>query len=186
MVYRVQIRAGVTLWCVAKVSMAARVIHFGLDDCYRVKVLHRAGYEIEGCTNLSQLRDALESHVEPDAVMMNDSYGSVPFQAIPLTRSLIPAPIVLFPNPGRICPIDQIDLIVPAFTPPQEWLLDLANLIIHFRIVRARLRFIREQSETLCRESAAVRDRSSRERLRARRLMKFRFPSPFDSNGSSK
>jgi len=26
--------------------MAARVIHFGYDDCYRVQVLRTAGYEV--------------------------------------------------------------------------------------------------------------------------------------------
>lgn len=170
----------------ANISMAARLIHFGLDDCYRVNVLRRAGYEIDDCTSLVQLREALESNAEADAVMLNGVHGSIPFQAISITRSRIPAPIVLFTNPGHTYPIDKIDLIVPAFTRPTEWLLDLAKLIIHYRTVRSRSQLIREHSEMLRRQSAQARAKSLRDRLLARQAIKFGFPSPFNSDGSSK
>jgi hypothetical protein len=147
--------------------MAARVIHFGVDDCYRLSVLRRAGYVIEDCSNLIQLRDALEA--DADAVMLNDSHGSVPENAISLARSRTLAPIVLFPNSKRSYPTEQIDLVVPTFTPPQEWLLELANLIVHSRAVQEYSRLLQEQSQQLCLESAQAREKSREERARARR-----------------
>jgi len=147
--------------------MAARVIHFGVDDCYRLSVLRRAGYIIHDCSNLIQLGAALEA--DADAVMVNDSDGSVPEHAISLARSRSSAPIVLFPNSSRIYRADQIDLVVPTFTPPQEWLLELANLIVHSRAVQECSRLLQEQSEQLCRESAQVREKSREEQARSRR-----------------
>jgi hypothetical protein len=167
--------------------MAARVIHFGPDDCYRLNVLRRAGYDIAGCNNLVELCKTLESDAEADAVLVNDSQGSIPLQAISTTRSRTSAPIILFPHPIRTYDADKIDLLVAAFTPPEEWLLDLANLIIHFRTVRAVSRLIRGQSEMLRRESAAAaRAKSLDERRRARQIKRSSFPSSFNPNSSSK
>src|SRR5947207_11384797 len=117
--------------------MAARVIHFGVDDCYRLSVLRRAGYDIDDCDNLNQLQAALESRADADAVMVNDSTGAVPEFAISLARSRSSAPIILFPNSSRTYGSEEVDLIVPCFTPPEEWLLKLANLIVRSRTLRA-------------------------------------------------
>lgn len=165
--------------------MAARVIHFGLDDCYRLNVLRRAGYDIADCNNLVELCNALESDTEADAVMVNDSQGSIPLQVISTTRSRTAAPIILFPHSRRTYNAAKIDLMVAAFTPPEEWLLDLANLIIHFRTVRAMSQLIRGQSERLRRESAAARAKSVSERRRACQIMRS-IPSPFDPDSTSK
>jgi hypothetical protein len=149
--------------------MAARVIHFGVDVCYRLNVLRRAGYVISNCSNLIQLGAALDTGADADAVMINDSDGSVPEHAISLARSRTLAPIVLFPNSKRSYPTEQIDLVVPTFTPPQEWLLELANLIVHSRAVQEYSRLLQEQSQQLCLESAQAREKSREERARARR-----------------
>jgi hypothetical protein len=149
--------------------LAARVIHFGVDDCYRLSVLRRAGYVIHDCSNLIQLCAALDADAETDAVMVNDSDGSVPEHAISLARSRSSAPIVLFPNSSRSYRTDQVDLVVPSFTPPQEWLLDLANLIVHSRAIQEYSRLLQEQSGQLCRESAQAREKSREERARSRR-----------------
>jgi len=79
------------------------------------------------------------------------------------------APIVLFPNSKRSYRTDQVDLVVPSFTPPQEWLLELANLIVHSQAVREHSRFLQEQSGQLRRESAQVREKSREEQARSRR-----------------
>jgi len=149
--------------------MAARVIHFGVDDCYRLSVLRRAGYIIHDCSNLIQLGTALDADADADAVMVNDSDGSVTEHAISLARSRTLAPIVLFPNSKRKYRTDQIDLVVPSFTPPQEWLLELGNLIVHSRAVRECSRLLQEQSQQLRRESEQVRGKSREERARSRR-----------------
>ena len=147
--------------------MAARVIHFGTDDCYRLSVLRRAGYAIDSCSNLVQFQAALD--VEADAIMVDDSDGSLPENVISLARTRSAAPIVLFPHatPADTTP-HQVDLVVPALTPPHEWLLDLANLIIRSRALRASSRLLRQQSGQLRQQSAALREQSRRERARSR------------------
>ncbi len=118
--------------------MAARVIHFGVDDCYRLSVLRRAGYDVDDCSDEIQLRAVLETMGEADAVMVNDSDGSIPESVISLARARCAAPIILFPNASRTYSAEQeVDLVVPSFTPPQEWLLKLANLIVRSRTLRA-------------------------------------------------
>lgn len=166
--------------------MAARVIHFGIDACYRVSVLRRAGYEIEKCNNLDEICGALDSNDETDAVMVNDSDGSLPSDALFLMRTRTTAPIILFPNSARSYRAEEIDLVVPAFTPPEEWLLDLATLIVHTRALRAYSYSLQEQSQLPPRESLAARVRSIRERERARKIAGGKFPSPFNPEVDSK
>jgi len=149
--------------------MAARVIHFGIDDCHRLKVLRTAGYDIDPCSNLIQFRAALESQAEADAIMVDDSDGSVPDEVISLARSRCTAPIILFPHATRSYEAQAVDLVVPVLRPPHEWLLDLANIIIRTRALQASSRLLQAQSQRLCREAAAECDRSARERKRSRR-----------------
>src|SRR5215469_6995503 len=134
--------------------MAARVIHFGMDYCYRLKVLRRAGYEIDACSNLIEFRTALKS--DTDAVMVNDSAGNVPLQAFSPARFHTAAPIILFPDSERAYQTDEIDLVVPSFTPPEDWLLNLATFIEYSRALRATSRTLQEQSEWLRREAKAL------------------------------
>jgi len=151
--------------------LAALVIHFGVDDCYRLRVLRRAGYDIKACSNVVQLRKVLDSQGEADAVMLNDSKGSVPLQVISVVRSRTSAPIVLFPETGRTYETDEIDLVVPSFTPPEKWLLDLANLIVQSRAIRAHSRALRAESELLRQESAAACETAMQEVQRSRDLL---------------
>ncbi len=149
---------------------AARVIHFGFDTCYRLRILRRAGYEVDECSNLVQFRSALQTGT--DAVMVDDADGSVPLQAISFARSRTPAPIILFPDGRRTYNSDDFDLIVPSFTPPQEWLLDLAILIVRSQTIRAYSQLLNEQSERLRREAASLCEKSRNERQRSRELLK--------------
>jgi hypothetical protein len=103
--------------------------------------------------------------------MVNDSDGSVPLQVISVVRSQTSAPITLFPDSGRNYETEEIDLIVPSFTPPEEWLLHLANLIVHSRTVRAYSQVLRQQSELLRQESAAVCETAIQEVQRSRDLL---------------
>lgn len=164
--------------------MAARVIHFGMDACYRLSVLRRAGYDIEHCSDLNELCDALRTDGETDAIMVNDSDGSVPIHAISLVRTRTTAPIVLFPNSNRTYGAAEIDLLVPAFTPPEEWLLDLANLIVHRRALRAYSRSLREESKSLRHKSLAARVKSVRERERPRRIGRVKSPPVLPNSDS--
>ena len=121
----------------AERKLPARVIHIGVDVCYRLGVLRRAGYEIQECANLIEFRSALRSGIDAGAVFVNDSNGRVSPDAFSIARQSTSAPIILFPNSGRTYHIEQIDLIVPCFTPPDKWLRDVANLIVQSRALRA-------------------------------------------------
>jgi hypothetical protein len=135
--------------------VAAKVIHFGVDDCYRINVLRRAGYDITQCSNLVQFRAALDSDADADVVMVTDGDGLMSLQAISMAHARCSAPIIVFPNPGRAYRVEGIDLMVPLFTPPEEWLLDLANLIVRNRVIRAYSRLLQRQSSQAGAESGA-------------------------------
>ena len=147
--------------------MPARLIHLGSDESHRLKVLRRAGYHIDICNNLIEFRSALRSDPEADAVLLNDGDGSVPLEAISLARSRS-APIMLFPHAERVYAPDEVDLRVTSFTPPEEWLLDLANLIVRCRAIRAYSLLLHEHAESLRSETAAVCEKSLMERERSR------------------
>ena len=111
--------------------------------------------------------------------MVNDSDGSVPLQVLSVVRSRTSAPIILFPDSGRTYEAEEIDLVVPSFTPPEKWLLDLANLIVQSRAIRAHSQLLRQQSELLRQESAAVCETAIQEVQRSRDLLdKLRSSSP--------
>lgn len=147
--------------------MAARIIHFGIDECYRLKVLRRAGYEVDDCRNFIQFRSALDCEIAADAVILNDSQGSVPLTAIPLARSRTTAPIILFPYSRRSYLWEQVDLVVPSFTPPKDWLLDFANLILRAGALRAYAELLQEHAEELSRAPAVACQQATQERLRS-------------------
>ena len=94
--------------------MAALDIHFGVDDCYRLRVLRRAGYATRSAAVSSSFENVLDSEGDADAVMVNDSKGFVPLQVISVVRSRTSAPIILFPETGRTYETDEIDLVVPC------------------------------------------------------------------------
>ena len=117
---------------------------------------------------------------------MNDSDGSVPLQLISLARSRCHAPIVLFPYSGRDYRTEDVDLVVPSFTRPEEWLLDLANLIIRSRALRVYSQLLQHQSVVLRQESPAVRETSRKQRQRPGELGRLRPGSPFRGSSDSR
>ena len=133
--------------------MAARVIHFGIDDCYRLNVLKRAGYEIAECSDTEAFYAALKLDVDAAAVIVNDCEGDLPAEAIAFARSQSSIPIILFPNPKRSYDGMEFDLAVPTHTPAEEWLLELANLIVKNRAVRACSQMLQQQSDKQRREA---------------------------------
>ncbi len=152
--------------------MAARVIHFGVDKCQRLNILKRAGYSLDVCSSLVHLRLALNSEIDADVVMMSDDEGSVPAEAISLTRSESLVPVIFFPSSDRSTESAQFDLVVPTFTPPEDWLLDLALLIVRSRAIRDRSQIMIEQSRKLRQGSEEARARSYKERERSRQECK--------------
>jgi hypothetical protein len=125
--------------------MAHKVIHFGSDECHRSMVLRSAGYAVEDCTSLLQLRACLAPGAMADALVVSDTQD-LRREAIDLARSRSSLPIVVFCGTNLAYEESGIDLIVHCLTRPEVWLEQVDAVI-------ARSRAIREQS----RASSAAR-----------------------------
>ncbi len=148
--------------------MGARIIHFGLDDCHRVPVLKCAGYSIADCQSIAQLRTALESTQEAGAVVMTRIEDLAPRFAISITRATSAAPMVLFPGRASSILEPEFDLVVPALTPPEQWLSEMAALIDRSFAIRAHSQVVRAQSALLRQETDRAIRKSQLERMRSR------------------
>lgn len=146
---------------------AARVIHFGPDDCHRLMVLRSAGYAVDDCRSLIQLRTCLTSGDRADALVTSDAEGVEPTEAIALAKTRASIPVVLFRSTTLAYENSSVDLIVHCLTPPEEWLHEVDELIEKCRAIRAQSRALTDQSQQLRRESAATRKCARAERQRA-------------------
>lgn len=142
--------------------MAARVLHFGEDDCHRVTILESAGYRVEQCTSLRQFLADLQAGKERDAIFITERDGVSPAEAAAVARSHSPAPLVLFRTSNRRAPEKQFDLVVDSLEPPERWLKDVSALIEKTRKLRARSATLVPESRELRGEPAAVRLQSRR------------------------
>jgi len=154
--------------------MAARVIHFGPDDCHRLMVLRSAGYAVDNCNSLVQLRSSLVAGGGADAVLVSDGDGIAPETAIAVARSHSSAPVVLFRSTSLSYRDSGFDLVVHSLTPPEVWLNQVDALIARSVELRAESDALVTESRQLRRESAATviqsraqRERSKRERVRS-------------------
>lgn len=148
--------------------MAARVLHFGDDDCHRVTILESAGYAVEQCTSLRQFTANLQAGSERDAIFITERDGVSPAEAAAAARSHSPAPLVLFRTSNRRAPEKQFDLVVDSLEPPERWLKDVSALIEKSRKLRARSATLIQETRELREKSAAVRMQSRQERARSR------------------
>lgn len=76
--------------------MAARIVHFGVDSCHRLWVLKNAGYSVDDCQSVVQLRAALQSGTHADAVAFTESERFAPDEVVEVTRAHSSAPLILF------------------------------------------------------------------------------------------
>ena len=140
--------------------MAARIIHFGWDDCYRLAVLRRAGYHVieAGCT--AELIAELRGRRRFDAVIIAED----PEMNLPLVldalRKVTPTPVVLFGRSPYHLGRKHFDLVIPSLVPPTEWLRQLALVIVRYRIVPCVAGF-RYEPELAARSLPASQDAAS-------------------------
>ena len=150
--------------------MTARILHYGQDSCHRLFVLRSAGYSVGQCGSVIQLRAALLSGPETDAVLITDCPSPAVPDAVQVTRSQSSARLVLFRDTNADTREEDFDLIIPALTPPAQWLDDIAILIEQSRSIRAKSSELVKKSRTLALEATAARMESRRERARSGRL----------------
>jgi len=117
--------------------MGSRVIHFGPDDCHRLMVLRSAGYAIDDCRSLIQLRDCLAGGPAAEALLMSDSVEAAPLEAVALARAHPTLPVIFFCSTNLSYEELGVDLVVHCLTPPEVWLDEVDSLIEKCRLMRA-------------------------------------------------
>jgi hypothetical protein len=151
--------------------MADRIVHFGTDACHRLLVLQDAGYAVNDCHSILELRSALEERHQTAAIVMTGSPGTVGRTAgrtaVRLARSCSHAPLILFRDGNDEGDKSEFDLVIPALTPPSEWLEAIATVIERCRALCADSKSLREPSALFLQHSRAVRQNSRDERERA-------------------
>jgi hypothetical protein len=108
---------------------SARVIHFGTDDCHRIRVLKSTGYAVEDCPSLRALQEALTASGSPAAIFVSERDGNLQRDAISLAKSCTAAPLVLFRRSNSDPHEESFDLVIDSLTSPVRWLVQVRELI---------------------------------------------------------
>jgi hypothetical protein len=143
-------------------DMATCVVHFGDDVCFRLPVLKSAGYSVTECYSVELLSAALSQN--PEAVLLEEEPGLPTEAAAVLTRSCSAASLILFRSEVDRFTSGDFDLVIPSLTPPEEWLGEVAALILRSRSLHVHSQTLREESASLRQDVAAVRKAVSEER----------------------
>lgn len=136
---------------------AARLIHFGEDECYRTPIMRGAGYNVEQCESIPDLQQALKSPETTDLICISESYHRPREDALAISRALSKAPVVLFRSTMHRYIADRFDLEIDTLAEPEVWLLQLDGLIEESRKNGDPSRQTTTASQKLREESAAAR-----------------------------
>jgi len=117
--------------------MVAKAIHFGVDDCYRVLVLQRAGYDVKQSPSLDALIMALQNQRHVAAVFISEGDRRSTERAADLVRRFSPARVILFRTSQRAIDERKFDRVYATLTPPENWLLATAEFIRISRLGQA-------------------------------------------------
>lgn len=151
--------------------MAARIVHFGADECARLTVLESVGYQVDACgTSIARLVAQLQA-CAADAVLVTESRTTKIKEAVTVSRANTPAPLVLFEDASCRHESLSFDVIIPPLTPPADWLREIHRVIEQSRKIvneshelRASSAMLRHASAEAVRQSARERERSVRSR----------------------
>ncbi len=147
--------------------MASRIVHFGADDCSRVIVFERAGYLVKNCGESLATLDSTLRQDRTEAVVISTHDAAHISEVVAVSRSLSPAPLVLFEGAGMPYDTSAFDLVIPPLTPPADWLGKFDQLLQKTIENTARSLSVRETSAALRKQSESVRLQSSLQRERA-------------------
>lgn len=106
--------------------MAERIIHFGLDDCYRVQVLRAAGYDVRQARSLIEVRTDLNRGNGVAAVIVLSDEARTAEEAATLAGN---TPVILFRRGTRTIDERKFDCILDCTVSPAIWLSQLAEVI---------------------------------------------------------
>jgi hypothetical protein len=145
---------------------AARVVHFGQDECYRTPIMRAAGYDVAQCESIQELQTVLKSSEAADLICISESYHQPREDALAISRALSRAPVVLFRSTMHRYIADKFDLEIDTLAAPDIWLVHMDTLIAQSRMLVQRSIELQSASKRLREESAAAREKS--QALRAR------------------
>jgi len=109
--------------------MSRKLLSFGYDGCHRWGVLRLAGFTVNQCDSIPELRERLMGSEAVDAVIMVEDIVSVPPEAIIAAQSYFTGPLVLFEGRYPASRRDPFDLCIPILTRPEVWLSQINKLI---------------------------------------------------------
>ena len=141
--------------------MAARVIQFGFDDCYRVRVLQREGYQVEQVHSLDELARRVE---QADAVILSESHQQEAEQAGEIARTRSMAPVILFRGAHVFLDVRNFDRVYEWTVEPRVWLDETAELIARSWAIREQSVKLRKEAQQQRADAAAVRAETRRQR----------------------
>ena len=116
--------------------MAARVIHFGWDDSFRVPVLRAAGFEVWESRSLDELSLDLQRDDDVGAVVISEDLEVSSENAAEVIRRSTLAPVILFRRTRHEIDRSRFDQIFDSSILPWVWLGEMAALIARSRALR--------------------------------------------------
>lgn len=108
--------------------MSRKLLSFGYDACHRWAILRLAGFTIDQCGSIRELREHLMGSEALDALIMVEDIVSVPHDAIIAAQSYFTGPLVLFEGRKPSSHADTFDLRIPPMTRPEVWLPQIEKL----------------------------------------------------------
>jgi hypothetical protein len=149
--------------------MPANVLYFGRDRSDCLTALKSAGFHVHSSSRVFELQLALRDSADTEAVLISEADGKSSMEAAGLARVLTLAPLVLLQSAEPVCDEAGFDLVVPYRTDPDDWVYDLANLILRGRLLRRENEQLRFHAEVLRTESEALHKRIREERELSKR-----------------
>ena len=117
--------------------MPLKILTFGYDACHRWAVMRFAGYRVDECESIRDLRQKLMASTDVDAVIMVEDIVSIPSEAIIAAKSYFHGPLVLFESRCAAENEHVFDLRVPNLTQPSEWLQRIQAVIGNYTRARS-------------------------------------------------
>lgn len=139
-------------------ATSSSVLHVGLDHCYRIPIMERAGLRVfQSECSTSSIRNAIDRDEDYLAITFEgDSEVVLPSGVIAITRKLSSAALVLFEGFATEIDTSAFDLVIPPQTAPTVWLKSLAEAI--------------QESQKLHEQARRLRQGCAEERSRSRSL----------------
>lgn len=146
--------------------MAARVLQFGWDDCYRGQVLKYAGYLVTKAETLESLSHDLQEDQDVAAVILSEDDLRTTEQAAEVVRRHSKAPVIPFRRLSVNIDESKFDQVYRGFVSPEVWLARTAELIAQSADSQERSASLRLEAQAVSQETQRHRERLRMERAR--------------------